>query len=77
MSSYEIGIKNEYVKNGYKFICDIVAENSDAAFRRGAALGGIARNKIVCVQGECIAFNSMNRKGFSRWLLFEKPTVGR
>ena len=77
MSSYEIGLKNEYINKGYRYIGDFVSETSEEAVRRGINVGRTTRDKIVCIQGECVAFNKNRRKGISRWLLFEKPNARR
>ena len=73
MSIYEIKLKNDYVEKGYRFLSDIIAESADEAVKCASFKHRIPNKKILCLQGECIAFNSTRKRGLSRWLLFEKP----
>lgn len=72
MSEYEKGIVERHKKNGYKFLCDCVGENQRDVARYVARIFGISINEVMCIQGECLAFNEKRKKGYSRWLAFKK-----
>jgi len=69
MSAYEMKLKTKYENLGYKFLCDVVGSNVTQVTQRVSNQFG---KRVFSVQGDCVHFDPRKKRGYSRYLVFEK-----